>query len=129
MANRRLNQFRYSIENMPTDIWMNVSFGANGAATLVSGKNQGISSISAPTASGAYTITLQDNFARLLEADASFIAAGAPAAPEMVIREDNSAAAGKTIKVVFYAPDGSTATCPASGEVGLIHLVLKNSSV
>ena len=27
MANRRLNQFRYSLENMPTDIWMNVSFG------------------------------------------------------------------------------------------------------
>lgn len=126
MANRRLNQFRYSFDHSDVEMFLAIDFAADGVASFVVKNNKGLSSITGPTASGAYTLALKDKFFRVMSSDVVFKASGAPAAPEMSIAADNSTT--KTLDVVFYAPDGLTATCPGDGEQALIHLVLKNAT-
>jgi hypothetical protein len=127
MANDRMYQFRYSYEANVCDIFMNVSFGASGAPTLTSKENYGITSI-AKTGTGAYTITLKSKFNRLMLAKAMFLNATAPAAPGMYVVADNSAASTPTVQVQFLNASG-VATNPGSGEVLLLQLSLKNSSI
>lgn len=129
MANRRMNQFRYSLETAVVELFSKISFGTTGAPTLVSASpsvNQGIASVSRLSA-GKYRITLSDNYVRLMELKHVFVNATAPAAPGMYVTADNSSAATPTIDIQFNS--AGTATDPASGEIVLLQLALKNSSV
>jgi len=130
MANRRLNQFRYSLETAVVDLYMQVSFGASGAPTLVTtspATNQGIVSITR-NAAGKYTILLQDSYVRLMKATHNFIGASAPASPGMFVVSDSSSnLASPTIQIQFNA--AGVSTDPASGDVVQLQLTLKNSSV
>lgn len=73
MANRNFpSKFTYSFHLMPVAVDASVNVGASGAPTLNS--QLGIQSITRLSA-GRYRIQLQDNYARLLDFSAIFIAA------------------------------------------------------
>lgn len=130
MANRRFNQFREALIPGSVDLFAQVTFGASGAPTL-SGTaplpNRGIKSITRLSA-GKYTILLQDSYYALLNVTHAFIeASGAPASPSMYISSNAvTTASAPAITVQFNA--AGTATDPASGEIALIQIALKNSS-
>lgn len=127
MANRNLFQFQYSYQRDLVHIFAQVSFAAAGAPTLVSGK--GVASITRNSA-GLYTIQLQDSFAGVMQIDHKpLLAAGAPAAPLMVIRSVSNIndLSAPSVQVGFTDETG-VATDPASGEQVLIHITLKNTT-
>lgn len=124
MANRLLQQFTFSTEKMPVQLYMQVSFGSTGAPTLVQGSSF-VSSIVRNSA-GDYTITLRDAYNRLMGMDQRFLNTAAPAAPGMWIKSQ-AVATSKTIGIVFNA--AGTPTDPASGENVYLIIFLKNSSV
>ena len=127
MANRRLNQFHYSYEINPVHVYAKVNIGAAGAPTIVTA--QGVTSITR-TGTGAYTILLRDNFARLLSSFGVLLNATASAAPIVQLVEDNSALdiGSANVKILCLDAAGAAAD-PGSGEVLLLDLTLKNSSV
>lgn len=126
MANRLMNQFRYSLEKKVVDLFADVTFGATGAPTLVAKNSKGVKSITRSSA-GKYVITLQDSYARLLMVKHAFINATAPASPSSyIVSQTVGTANPPTITVQFNA--AGTATDPASGEEALIQFVLSDSS-
>jgi len=126
MANRRMEQFNYTNLKAVCTLYFKVTFGASGAPTLATTNGGYISSIVRNSA-GDYTITLADNYNALLDVNYVFNSgSSAPAAPAMWVKSD-AIAASKTLRVVFNT--GGTATDPASGEVLLMNIVCKNSSV
>lgn len=131
MANRNLRRDRGSIEQGIVDLFAQIAIGATGAPTISSAKSKGVSSISR-TGVGAYTLTLQDRYVRLLKALATHIlAAGVPATTsnaQMVVRADNSGAAAKTILIEFVNNAGAAVEL-TSGTTLLLNFSLKNSSV
>lgn len=129
MANRLFNsQFRYGFERMPVSLFAKITFGAAGAPTLSNAL--GIKSVVRNSA-GDYTITLQDNYNRLLMVkhvfDETSNSGTAPASPGMFIKSNQVSAATPTLEVVFNA--AGTATDPASTEIVLLEIILNNSSV
>lgn len=131
MANRYFRQFQQTYEVGCVTIYMNVTIGGTGAPTLTvanPNENQGILSM-VRTGAGAYTINLVDQFSRLMQIDMhSIVASGLPAAPDIAVVADNSANSTQANVHVQMSLDGVAAD-PASGEVLLISMVLKNSSV
>lgn len=124
--NRRLNQFRYSFEQDVVEYFAKITIGGTGAPTLTIGK--GIASVSR-TSAGLYAITLQDKSAKLLDVSQSIISgSSAPAAPCFNIVSE-TVATTKIVTVQYRAIDNSTATDPASGEVLLIKIAVRNSSI
>jgi hypothetical protein len=78
------------------------------------------------TAAGAWTITLQDSYQRLLAMDPTFIqSAGQPAAPFFCVKPntkggttgDVTLQAGGTIQVLFQSSVGGGGADPANGEI------------
>lgn len=128
MANRRLNQFRFSFEQMTTELFAKVTIGSSGAPTLTIGK--GIESVSR-TSAGLYVIKLQDTYNKLLDVSQSIISGSSAAAAPMfnVVSETVATQATRAVTVQYRAIDNSTATDPASGEVLLIRIACRNSSI
>lgn len=131
MSNRYFNQFRYSLEKVVRDLWMDVSFGASGAPTLNRGK--GIQSITR-TATGAYTIQLGapsgsiDTYQKLLSMHNQYIGTiHDSTALLMLIVEDDANSSGQ-IKIKFVvAGTPGTGVDPASGDEMLFQLSLSDS--
>lgn len=126
MANRRLNQFRYSAEAAVVDLYAVITIGASGAPTLTRGKN--ITSVTRDSA-GQYTIVCNDVYNQLIGMDVMFFAGTSAAAAPMVVLEANTITTNGTITIQCRAIDNSTATDPASGEIMYLHLALRNSSI
>lgn len=126
MANRRMNQFRYSMEFNVVDLYAVVTIGATGAPTLTIGG--GITSISR-TSAGLYVLTLTDIYNKLLDVTMQSISgSSAQAAPCMTVVSE-TVASTKLVTVQCRAIDNSTATDPANGEILLIKLTMRNSSL
>lgn len=127
MANRRLNQFRFSHEPALVDVFCRIAIGAAGAPTLIALQNRGVASVTRISA-GRYSILLQDSYARFMHMHRSTInPAGVSAAPgTTVISESVATLASPT--VVIECNTGGVATDPGNGEMLLIQLVCKNSS-
>lgn len=130
--NRRTYQFHTAYEAQTVHIFMKVNIGASGAPTLPltatgQSQNKGIKSVVRNSA-GNYTINLTDNFTRLIMLDRMNLEAAASAAPGTHVSVDNSASATAPSVTVITDAAG-TATDPASGEVLLIHMIMKNSSI
>lgn len=126
MANRLFNQFRLSLEKQVVDLFMDVTFGATGAPTLVKAKSKGIKSITR-TSAGLYAVTLQDTYVRLLMAKHVFVNATAPASPGMYITTETVATlATPVVNITFNA--AGTATDPGSGEEVRVQFTLSNST-
>lgn len=125
MANRRMFQFRYSLERDIVELFAKVAIGGTGAPTLSLGK--GIASISRVSA-GIYDITLQDNFNVFLGCDVNFIASsGSPAAPDVSVTSE-AVSTTKVIRIQCNDADTPAATDPGSGETMLMRITLRNSS-
>jgi hypothetical protein len=131
VANRFLNQFRKAFEKEVVDIFGKVAIGVTGAPVLNVAQSKGIASI-ARTGVGAYTVTLSDRWSRLLKAVPTHIlAAGVPATTsnaQMVVRQDNSGAAAKTILIEFVNNAGVAVELTNATSL-LLQFTLKNSSV
>lgn len=127
MANRRFNQFRYSLENAMCDIYAKVAIGAAGAPTLDVAKSKGVASIVRDSA-GLYTVTLSDAYVDLFMVQATVeLASGSPASELAVVRAYDVSGA-KTIQIGFL--NGSfAATDIANGAVLKLKFELKNSRV
>lgn len=123
MANRLFQQFTFSSEKMPVNLYLQVSFGASGAPTIQNGGSF-VSSVVRNSA-GDYTINLVDAYNRLLGVQAVFVKSTAPSAPGMFVKANNVTT--KSLEVVFNA--AGVATDPANGEVVLMVITVKNSSV
>lgn len=91
----------------------------------------------ARTGAGAWTITLQDNYQRLLTIDPTFInPTGAPAAPFFGILSNAKGGAtgdvtlqsGGTIQVLFQATVGGGGADPTAGELVRLAIRLQNFS-
>lgn len=127
MANKTAFQFRYSYERDVTDIFLKVNIGASGAPTIASGNAKGVASMTR-TSAGLYAITLQQTYNRLLDCSSQSISgSSAQAAPMMTIVSE-TVASTKLVTLQYRAVDNSTATDPASGEVLLIKISVRNSS-
>lgn len=137
MANRRTYQFRGALVPVVKELFARITFAGTGAPTLVTSitlansqtvnPSLGIAGIIRNSA-GNYTITLQDKYVYLLNASCVFVdPSAAPAAPDMYLTS-SLVNTGPTVIVQFLAPDGTTATDPASGEEVRIQLVLCDST-
>lgn len=118
-------QFRYSYERDLSDIQLKVTIGASGAPTLTRGL--GVASI-ARNSAGNYTITLKDRANLLMDVKASFISgSSAPAAPSVnVVSETVSSS---TPALIIQCRDiAAAAADPASGEVMLLHIQVRQAS-
>lgn len=126
MANMRLFQFRYSAERDVVELFLKVNIGASGAPTIDKGK--GITSITRNSA-GKYTIVLKDIFNCLLGVDSAFVSGtSAPAAPSVnVVSETVNTPATKNI-VIQCRDIAASAADPASGEVMMLRLTMRNAS-
>lgn len=129
MANRYSYQFVGNNTAGVVNVFGQITFGASGAPTLATtglhGNNGYITSVVRNSA-GDYTITLTDVYNALLQIRHVFNSgASAPAAPGLWIKTD--AVTTKSLRVVFNS--GGTATDPATGEIVLLQITLKNSSI
>ncbi len=125
--NRYLNQFRLSFEKNIVEYFLKVSIGSTGAPTIVEAK--GVTSVTRNSA-GKYTILLADPSAQLKDVCSQSISGTSPQAAPLctVVSEAVATAAAPTVVLQYYAADNSTATDPASGEVLLIRIAVRNSS-
>ena len=125
MANRRLNQFRYSYERDVVDLMVKISIGAAGAPTISEGK--GILSV-VHNSAGNYSVNLVDNFNMLLNADINVISSTAPAAPLMNVASEQVSSSTAPRIVIQSRNAAGTATDPGSGEVLLVLIQCRNAS-
>lgn len=125
MAGRMFREFQ-ALATGVKKLEARVNIGSSGAPTLVKNNvhSQGIESISR-TATGAYSVTLDDKYVALCSASITLLEADATDLTFQVTA-DNSAT---TKKVNFMCKAGATPTDPPSGGALLLDLVLKNSSV
>jgi hypothetical protein len=128
MANRWMNQFFHSLERKKVILWANAAIGAAGAVTMDAVKSKGIASI-VKSATGTYTITLQDGYSDLFHIDAKIVlAAGAPAVLSGSIVRSFDVVSAKTIVIAFLDDAGADVN-PDSGSTLLIEIKLKNTGV
>ena len=129
MANPRRYAFQFRSSPVPavTDIFAEINIGASGAPTLVALHGVGVTSV-VKNATGKYTIALDNLYPRLLAVQYTAIGASGAvaAAPDLTVLANNVASAG-TIQI--ETSTGGVATNPASGEVMLLQITLKNSSI
>lgn len=118
-------QFRYSYERDLSDIQMKVTIGSSGAPTLTQAK--GVLSMT-HNSTGNYTIVLKDRANLLMDVGAMFISgSSAPAAPlvNVVSEQVNNA----TPSLIIQCRDAAgSATDPASGEIMLLRIQVRQAS-
>jgi len=123
MANRNYNRYQ-ALEKEVKTLFAKVAIGSTGAPTIDASKSLGIASITR-TGAGAYEVTLQDKYMRLMHLDVHIQTPSAEDIKAHLIA-DNVAS---TAKFTFRCDTAGTATDPASGDSFLIRVDLKNSSI
>jgi hypothetical protein len=130
MANRRFNQFQYSLEFNVVHLFMKVAIGSTGAPTLSAANSKGIASISR-SGVGKYLITLSDAYNKFLSIDSVVNnAAGISVSADLGILTTGtnvSTSTGGTLVVQFSA--AGVAAEMASGDTLYMHICLGNSSI
>ena len=121
MANRRFDQFRYSLEKKVVDLFAHISIGATGAPTIIRAK--GISTI-ARTAAGKYKITFEDHYNYLLFLEAIQIDV---AAEDITFQIDAQDMDNKNVEIICKA--AAAATDPTNGSSMLLKFTLSNTSI
>lgn len=98
MADRNFYR-KQSLQREVKQLFAKISIGATGAPTLVSGEaSQGVASV-ARNSAGNYTLTLQDKYAALLNAQVSLLGASHQGLVPQIIAEDVDGA--KTLQFEF----------------------------
>jgi hypothetical protein len=127
MANRNYNKSVYTLQQDLVMLNVECDIGTTGAVTNV--KGSGVSTI-ARTGVGAYTITLQDNYDRLLGCVVGFTGTTASGVGEVQVNStapDTDIKAG-TVKIQCFDFAG-VAVDPASGVKVKGLITLRNSNV
>ena len=126
MSNPSRYGFQFRSSGCPAlwDLFGKITFGANGAPTLTELNSIGITSISRSSA-GKYVIVLNNGYSALKGVYGTFVASGGAAAPDVVVDTDDVTNASITI----LTQAGGVNTDPANGEILLLDIVVKNSSV
>lgn len=120
MANRVFNKAQ-NLEKEVKSLFAEVAIGATGAPTIT--KALGIASVARDSA-GAYTITLDDKYTRLMHVSVIQVDADEE---DLTFQVTASAVnTDKTVEIVCKA--AAVATDPSNGSSLLIKLDLKNSS-
>jgi hypothetical protein len=150
MAGRLFNQFRFSFEKKPVDIYMAwdgggagvncallnpltsvTKAGANTAVAAPTGGIRGVTSVTR-VGDGEYTIKFQDNYAKLL--DVSFVVyakdnSAAPLANGLWVKSlDLGAAGGATVTVRTYLATIGTGVSPGTNDRWFINFTFGDSS-
>lgn len=120
MASRNFHRAQ-ALEPEVKSLFATVTIGASGAVT--STVSAGVATV-AKSATGRYTVTLQDKYVRLLHVSVVHINATTEDLQWHVTAED--VANAKTIGLVAH--DAATDTDPASGTKLLIKIDLKNTT-
>lgn len=107
-----------------THIYCRADIGASGAPTIDTSASKGVASI-ARTATGDYTITLDEAYSSLLWAGVIMLEADDTDIQVQMAAQDVSS--GKTVQIICTA--GATPADPPDGSDLYIKLELKNSSV
>jgi hypothetical protein len=128
----------FGMEKDVKQIFAKASIGASGAITVSAANSKGISSIVKESTAGQYTVTFGtpasvqaasvDKYKKVLSVKHIVESASDPAAPIMHILSNTVASDGKLV-LQFLAPDGTTATNPASGEVIYFDFMFGDSTV
>lgn len=122
---RQTIQFHASFVPNLTCLYVKAVIGASGAPTINALQSMGVDSISR-TSAGTYLITLNKKYQSLRMAKSCFVASGGAAAPDLAVDTDSVASAGT---LVVLTQSGGVSTDPAPGEIMLIEIMLKDSSV
>lgn len=120
MASRNFHRAQ-ALEPEVKSLFATVTIGASGAVT--STVSAGVATV-AKSATGRYTVTLQDKYVRLLHVSVVHINSTTEDLQWHVTAED--VASAKTIGLVAH--DAATDTDPASGTKLLIKIDLKNTT-
>lgn len=123
MANRTFNDAQ-ALEKEVKTLFAKITIGASGAPTLTNPGSLGIASV-ARTSAGLYKITLSDAYPTLLSVKGIVLSATAEDNTFQVKAEDVNGV--KTIDL--FTLTGGVATDPASGDVLLLEIALKNTTV
>jgi hypothetical protein len=122
MANRNFSR-KQALEREVKEIYAQITIGAAGAVTATSG--EGVAS-AAETSTGVYTLTLQDKYMGLMQADVSIQSA---AAQDLIAHLQSQDVAGAKTIVFRTQTAAAVAAEPSSGSILRVRLDLKNSSV
>lgn len=125
MANRLMDQFKYSLEKKICQIYCDFTVGGTGAPTLVSLNSKGVTSITRNSA-GKYTIVLDDNYTKFLGGHISVINAVAAAAP--ITQFWSASPSTGTIVIQLLDAAGAAADLASGAEV-VVKMELGNTSV
>jgi hypothetical protein len=123
MANRFYENRSYTLEKATVSLYgVFTCTGANNAQTAV--RSKGIASV-VQTATGVWTITLQDQYNALLGFSACILGAGTVS--DSYLTANNVASSAKTLVFQWLSPAGSP-TSPAVNNVAYLEINLSNSS-
>jgi len=127
MANRRMFQFRYSVQRDIVDLTLKASIAAAGVPTLSTTDAKGIASITRLGA-GQYRISLQDNYQALMAASIIVMNATASAAPVSQLISEQVVSVSAPQVVIQLLDAAGVAADPDDGATLLVHLMLRNAS-
>ena len=122
MASRNFNSAHMSLEGEVVKLYAKITIGGSGAATLTRGR--GISTV-AKGGTGYYTITLEDQYVRLLMCKITSVKATAIALQGQLNTE--AVASTKILEIGIVDFDTPNFTEPSSGDIFLVELTLGNS--
>lgn len=125
MANRMFNQFQGSLEKGLVQLFAEVSIDGSGAPTLVRGK--GVASV-VKTATGVYTVTLQDSYIRTLGVAATWKLNGQTPPGAYVALDTDNVATASAPTLVLNVLDYSDVLINPGVSVVLLSVTLSNST-
>lgn len=129
MGSKLLNEFRYSLEKKPVDLFAQATIGSSGAITLSAANSKGITSITKKSTAGQYTVVFKDAFQRLMDFNVKFIAAtGVAAAPHVFLVSRTTTGCVLQCCNASGTSAALAAGNPGSDEVMLMTFTLSDSS-
>jgi hypothetical protein len=127
MASRCFNLVEKTLENEVIHLYVKLTIGTSGAVTLTRGK--GVTS-AALTATGRYTLTLDDTYARLLGGSVTLLSAsGTVDLQGKLNAEAVATAATRTVEVGTVTTSTGAPAQPASGTIIFVELILGNTEM
>jgi len=127
MANRLYKQFGASPDSGMVSLHGYVTIGATGAVSAY--KGLGISTV-VRTATGVYTVTMEDAFPAFLGANAIVVYNGVPVVASVAMKQAPTTDPGPLKSVVLHTLDfAGAAVNPDSGSRIYFEIKMRNSSV
>lgn len=124
MASRNFNNECLHLEREVVKLYVKLTIGASGAVTLTRGK--GVAS-AALTATGRYTLTLDDKYSRLLYANGNVMRTTGTCDEQIKLNAE-TVASTKTVEIGVTKTSDGTVLEPTSGDIIFVELTLQNAA-